>query len=393
MLLIDLAQGQLLPVCLLMSIIRTARDCSTRDDEVGGAGADTEGGMIANGHEHGQSEEGADVMGDTFKGHEGGGSGAAASDDAESSDSEESAQESEDDESDDGQGERRGEGRSFDFKVFSGGSDVRGFVALAEVWKRHMTTESASSTASSNRGQVSTVPATSTASVVGGNSECASRSGVVAGNGSGRNGITHPHVLGPHGADGMVTTEASAASAVGCRVSSAPVRGSFIPSCSFPGPGGRSNWPMIATDQPVPDGAEVLVDGGSSSVDAVDGCRQNLLHKAFSDTNILTVAPGAQEGVYSNGIGGGVSTVRDLQPPVVREGYGIETRRCPKPVANGDIGYARVSSRRWNSDGVAVGLVRFLREASGTSEALLRRWAGMLPAEEQAVLMALLRVS
>lgn len=357
----------MLPVCLLISLIRTARDCSTRADEVDGA--DTEGGIIANGHKHDQSEHAVDVMGDAFKVHEGGGGGAAASDDAESSDSEESAPESEDDESDDGQGERKGEGRSFDFKVFSGGSDVRGFVALAEVWRRHMTTVSASS----NRGQVSTVPETCTASV-GGNRVCASRSGVVAGNGSGRNGITHPQV---QGADGMVATEASAASAVGCRVSSAPVRGSFIPSCSFPGPGGRSNWPMVGTDQPGADGAEVTPDvvGGSSSVDVVGGSRQHLMHKAFSDTNIL----GAQDGVYSN---------RDLHPPVVREEH-----HSPKPVANGDIGYARVSSRRWNSDGVAVGLVRFLREASGTSEVLLRRWAEMLPAEEQAVLMALLRVS
>lgn len=369
-----------------MSIIRTARDCSTKGDEV--SGADTEGGIIANGHKHDQSEHAVDIMGDAFKDHEGGGGGAAASDEAESSDSEDSADDDDDDESDDEQGERKGDGRSFDFKVFSGGSDVRGFVALAEVWKRHMTTVSDSSTACSDRGPVSTIPVTSTASVSE-NRECASRRrGVVAGNGSGENGITHPHV---HGAEGMLATEAYASSAVSCRLSSSPVHGSFISSrCSFPGPGERPNWPMVAMDQPGADVAKVSAECDSSSVDVMDGSRPHLLHKAFSDTNILT---GSQETRVYSAQGVSMFFSPDLHPPVARKGHEIETHRCPKPVANGDIGYARVSSRRWNSDGVAVGLVRFLREASGTSAVLLRRWAGMLPAEEQAVLMALLRVS
>lgn len=50
-------------------------------------------------------------------------------------------------------------------------------------------------------------------------------------------------------------------------------------------------------------------------------------------------------------------------------------------------------ARRWNADGVGAGLVRFLKSAAGTSETLLLGWAGMLPAEEQAVLTALLSPS
>lgn len=42
--------------------------------------------------------------------------------------------------------------------------------------------------------------------------------------------------------------------------------------------------------------------------------------------------------------------------------------------------------------GVAVSLVRFLRAATGESEARLHRWAGRMPAEEQASLELMLRV-
>ncbi|CAM9353661.1 unnamed protein product [Laminaria digitata] len=47
-------------------------------------------------------------------------------------------------------------------------------------------------------------------------------------------------------------------------------------------------------------------------------------------------------------------------------------------------------AKRWSADGVGAGLVRFLKSAAGTSETLLLGWAGMLPAEEQAVLTTLL---
>lgn len=47
----------------------------------------------------------------------------------------------------------------------------------------------------------------------------------------------------------------------------------------------------------------------------------------------------------------------------------------------------------WNTVGVGFGLVQFLRAATGASESLLYGWAGMVSAEEQALLSALLIAS
>lgn len=60
--------------------------------------------------------------------------------------------------------------------------------------------------------------------------------------------------------------------------------------------------------------------------------------------------------------------------------------------ANGTNGPVWTShAREKNSGIVAVSLMRVLRSASGQAEARLRRWAGSMPAEEQAFLGSLLR--
>lgn len=69
---------------------------------------------------------------------------------------------------------------------------------------------------------------------------------------------------------------------------------------------------------------------------------------------------------------------------------GIPGDPSNRAIASGDDS-GKDTTRSWSEDGVALGLVRFLRAARGASEASLSGWAGMLPAEEQAGLTALLR--
>ncbi|CAN0098433.1 unnamed protein product [Scytosiphon promiscuus] len=103
------------------------------------------------------------------------------------------------------------------------------------------------------------------------------------------------------------------------------------------------------------------------------------------------------------GFGGGqpLSTIQDSRrnrrhqhQPQQEEPFSASNRQVDvaQELAGGGGGAWADVKRVWSETGVGRGLVRFLRSTTGTpSEALLCGWAGMLPAEEQATLTSLLR--
>ena len=382
-----------------MSIIRTARDFGGKDEEPGGRKDD---------HVN-RSEEDADVMGDAFGDH----GGLRASNAGESSDSEESsdAQGSDDDDqdgtgSDDGRVRKR-DGQCFKPKRFNVRSDVLGLAALADLDDDERRTSAASVSTPAS-------PKISVTAVAGGNSttsnaKVTSSSSTGCGNVDNANAAIGNGVVAAddrldHGGDGMATgvmkVTLPPSAPVTYRVSSAPACGYYPSSVSFPGPVSSSGpkrttamtmgqpWSVAAArdDDAAADVVPPSEGGGTSNARRHNRPQASIHHRTFSDTNVLagSAAGSAMSPVrYGNG---GVRLVGGVLSQ--SSSCGEEGTR-----GRGGEGFARVSARRWNSDGVSTGLVRFLKAASGKSEERLRAWAGMLPDEEQAALTALLQAA